>query len=94
MKRIALIVTSTAVFAASCGAGTAAVRHEVSTSTRGSSYRIEPYPAGRGGMPHRLAPNTGYRLLNPVSASKPATTQTPPIANASRGVVDLVNVPS
>jgi hypothetical protein len=86
MKRIALIVTSTAVFAAGCGVGTA----------RGSAHIIEPYPAQATKKPHRLAPNTAYRFLNPnpVSPSEQATTQTPPIQTASRGVVDLVNLPS
>ena len=92
MKRIALIVTSTAVFVASGGVGTAAVRLEVTKPT--AFYIIEPYPAQLVKRSHRLAPNTGYRLLNPVSVSKRATTQTPPSANASRGVVDPVNLPS
>ena len=94
MKRIALIVTSTAVFAASCGAATAAVRLEVTMPTQHAFYIIEPYPAQLANRSHRLAPNTGYRLLNPVSVGKRATTQTPSSANASRGVVDPVNLPS
>ena len=84
MKRIAIIVTSTAVFAAGCGVG----------SARGSVHIIEPYPAQASKKPHRLAPNTAYRYLNPVWPSEQATTQTPPTQNASRGVVDLVNLPS
>lgn len=84
MKRIALIVTSTAVFAAGLGVGTA----------RGSLHIIEPYPAQATKKLHRLAPNTAYRSLNPVSSSVQATTQRFPIVNASRGVVDPVNFPS
>lgn len=93
MKRIALIVTSTAVFAASCGVGTAAVKNEVAKSTRGSAHVIEPYPAQRG-RTHRLAPNTGYALLNPASPSTHATTRTSPNVNAGRGVGGRVNLPS
>ena len=63
MKRIAIIVTGTALLVASCGIASAASKTEVTMP----NHLIAPYPAEletKGPMP---APNTAYRLLNPVS---------------------------
>jgi hypothetical protein len=94
MKRIALIVTSIALLAASCGAATAAVKVEVTMPTSHPSYVLEPYPAQLVKSAHGFSFKNAHRLLNPVSPGRRATSPAvapPAVQNASRGVVDLVN---
>ena len=63
MKRIALIVTGTALLVASCGIASAASKTEVTMP----NHVIVPYPAELETKALVLAPNTAYQLLNPVS---------------------------
>jgi hypothetical protein len=63
MKRIALIVTGTALLVASCGIASAASKIEVTMP----NHLIAPYPAELETNGLMLAPNTAYQLLNPVS---------------------------
>ena len=63
MKRIALIVTGTALLVASCGIASAASKTEVTMP----NHLIMPYPAELETQALMLAPNTAYQLLNPVS---------------------------
>ena len=63
MKRIALIVTGTALLVASCGIASAASKTEVTMP----NHVIVPYPAELETKALMLAPNTAYQLLNPVS---------------------------
>ena len=63
MKRIALIVTGTALLVASCGIASAANKTEVTMP----NHLIAPYPAELETKGLMLAPNTAYQLLNPVS---------------------------
>ena len=63
MKRIALIVTGTALLVASCGIASAASKTEGTMP----NHLIVPYPAELETKALMLAPNTAYQLLNPVS---------------------------
>ena len=63
MKRIALIVTGTALLVASCGIASAASKTEVTMP----KHLIVPYPAELETKGPMLTPNTAYQLLNPVS---------------------------
>ena len=63
MKRIALIVTGTALLLASCGIASAASKTEGTMP----NHLIVPYPAELETKALMLAPNTAYQLLNPVS---------------------------
>ncbi len=63
MKRIALIVTGTALLVVSCGIASAASKTEATMP----NHLIVPYPAELETKGLMLAPNTAYRLLNPVS---------------------------
>ena len=63
MKRIALIVTGTALLVASCGIASAASKTEATMP----NHVIVPYPAELETKALVLAPNTAYQLLNPVS---------------------------
>ena len=63
MKRIALIVTGTALLLASCGIASAASKTEGTMP----NHVILPYPAELETKALMLAPNTAYQLLNPVS---------------------------
>ena len=66
MKRIALIVTGTALLLASCGIASAASKTEGTMP----DHVILPYPAELETKALMLAPNTAYQLLNPVSAEQ------------------------
>ena len=66
MKRIALIVTGTALLLASCGIASAASKTEGTMP----NHVILPYPAELETKALMLAPNTAYQLLNPVSAEQ------------------------
>ena len=63
MKRIALIVTGTALLFASCGIASAASKTEGTMPNR----VIVPWPAELETNGPMLAPNIAYQLLNPVS---------------------------
>jgi len=62
MKRIALIVSSAVMLVA--GSGVASARSI-----------LQPYPAGLMSNTQRVAPDTAYRLLNPVSQKKHTSSQ-------------------
>ena len=63
MKRIALIVTGTALLVASCGIASAASKTEVTMP----NHADRAVPRRAGGEGAMLAPNTAYQLLNPLS---------------------------